>query len=160
PRDAPPPTGSQARRPRTHQHSHPPQPPTPTSGQHPPAATHIHPPAQEAIMNSIHTTPPRQQHRNLFPWFTHPSSPSARPSDRRLRAARKPGSRLLARGLLPACAVVASVALVTVPSANVTARAASAATHPDASTTHTLKLTARAVASHRVGTRGLVVFDK
>jgi len=110
-------------------------------------------------MNSIHSTPRRQQYRNLLPWFTHPSSTCARPSDRRLRAARKPGSHLLAWGLLPACAV-ASVALVTVPSANVTARAASVAAHPDASTTHTLKLTARAVASHRVGTRGLVVFDK
>jgi len=111
-------------------------------------------------MNPIHTTPRRQQHRNLLPWFTHPSSTRARPSDRRLRAARKPGSRLLARGLLPACAVVASVALVTVPSANVMARADSAATHPDASATHTLHLSSHIVASHRVGTRGLVVFDK
>jgi hypothetical protein len=111
-------------------------------------------------MNRIHITPLRQQYRNLPRSFTNPGSTRARPSDRRLRAARKRGSRLLAGGLLPACAVVASVALVTVPSANVTARAASAATHPDASTTHTLKLTSRAVASHRVGTRGLVVFDK
>jgi len=111
-------------------------------------------------MNPIHTTPSRHQYRNLLPWFTHPTSVRARPSDRRLRAAPKPGHRLLAGGLLPACAAVASVALVTVPSANVTARAASVAAHPDASTTHTLKLTARAVASHRVGTRGLVVFDK
>jgi len=111
-------------------------------------------------MNPIHTTPRRQQHRNLSRWFTHPSSTRERPSDRRLRAARKPGSRLLAGGVLPACAVVASVALVTVPSANITARAASAATYPDASTTHTLHLTSHIVASHRVGTRGLVVFDK
>jgi hypothetical protein len=111
-------------------------------------------------MNPIHSTPRRQQHRNLLPWLTHPGSTRARPSNRRLRAARKPGSRLLARGLLPACAVAASVALVTVPSANVTARADSAAAHPDASATHTLHLTSRAVASHRVGTRGLVVFDK
>jgi hypothetical protein len=40
------------------------------------------------------------------------------------------------------------------------ARAGSIATHADASATHTLKLTSRAAASHRVGTRGLVVFDK
>src|SRR5262249_58354068 len=83
-----------------------------------------------------------------------------RPSDRRLRAARKRGSRLLAGGLLPACAVVASVALVTVPSANVTARAASAAAHPDAGATHILRLSSHIVASHRVGPRGLVVFAK
>ena len=111
-------------------------------------------------MNFIHSTPRRQQYRNLLPWFTRLSSTCARPSDRRLRAARKRGSWLLAEGLLPACAVVASVALVTVPSANVMAQAGSVATHPDASATHTLKLTSRAVASHRVGTRGLVVFDK
>ena len=111
-------------------------------------------------MNPIHTTPRRQQHRNLLPWFTHPSSTRARRSDRRLRAARKPGSRLLAGGLLPACAAVASVALVTVPSANVMARAGSVATHPDASATHTLHLSSHIVASHRVGTRGLVVFAK
>ena len=111
-------------------------------------------------MNPIHTTPRRQQHRNLSRWFTRPNSTCARPSDRRLRAARKRGSRLLAGGLLPACAAVASVALVTVPSANVTARAASAATHPDTSTTHTLHLTSHIVASHRVGTRGLVAFAK
>jgi hypothetical protein len=111
-------------------------------------------------MNPIHTTPRRHQYRNLVPWFTHLSSTRARRSDRRLRAARKRGSRLLAGGLLPACAAVASVALVTVPSANVTARADSVAIHPDASAAHTLKLTSRAVASHRVGPRGLVVFDK
>ena len=111
-------------------------------------------------MNPIHTTPRRQQHRNLLPWSTHPSSTRARPSDRRLRAARKPGSRLLAGGLLPACAVVASVALVAVPSANVTARAGSVAAHPDASATHTLHLSSHIVASHRVGPRGLVVFAK
>ena len=111
-------------------------------------------------MNPIHTTPRRQQHRNLVPWFTHPSSTRARPSDQRLRAARKRGSRLLAGGLLPACAVVASVALATVPSANVTARAGSVAAHPDASATHTLHLSSHIVASHRVGTRGLVVFAK
>jgi len=110
-------------------------------------------------MNPIRSTPRRQQYRNLPPRFTRQGSTPARPSDR-LRAARKPGSRLLAGGLLPACAVVASVALVTVPSANVMARAGSVATHPDASATHTLHLTSRAVASHRVGTRGLVVFDK
>ena len=111
-------------------------------------------------MNPIHTTPRRQQHRNLSRWFTRPSSTRARPSDRRFRAARKRGSRLLAGGLLPACAVALSVALVTMPSANITARAASAATHPDASTTHTLHLTSHIVASHRVGPRGLVVFAK
>ncbi len=111
-------------------------------------------------MNSIHSTPRRQQYRNLLPWFTRLSSTCARPSDRRLRAARKRGSRLLGGGLLPACAVVASVALATVPSANGMALAGSVATRPDSSTTHTLKLTSRAVASHRVGTRGLVVFDK
>ena len=111
-------------------------------------------------MNPIHTTPRRQQHRNLLPWSTHPSSTRARPSDRRLRAARKPGSRLLAGGVLPACAVVASVALVAVPSANVTARAASAATHPDTSTTHTLHLRSHIVASHPVGTNGLVLLNK
>ena len=111
-------------------------------------------------MNSIHSTPRRQQYRILLPWFTRLSSTCARPSDRRLRAARKRGSWLLVGGLLPACAVVASVALVTVPSANVMAQAGSVAAHPDASATHTLKLTSRAVASHRVGTRGLVVFDK
>ena len=111
-------------------------------------------------MNSIHSTPRRQQYCTLLPWFTRLSSTCARPSDRRLRAARKPGSRLLARGLLPACAVVASVALVTVPSANVTARAASAAAHPDAGATHTLHLSSHIVASHRVGSRGLVVFAK
>ena len=111
-------------------------------------------------MNPIHTAPRPQQHRNLSRWFTRPSSTRARPSDRRLRAARKRGSRLLAGGLLAACAVALSVALVTVPSANITARAASAATHPDASTTHTLHLTSHIVASHRVGTRGLVVFAK
>jgi hypothetical protein len=111
-------------------------------------------------MNPIRTTPRRQQHRNLSRWFTRLSSLHERPSDRRLRAARKRGRRLLAGGLLPACAVVASVALVTVPSANVTARADSAATHPDASTTHTLHLTSHIVASHRVGPRGLVVFAK
>jgi len=111
-------------------------------------------------MNPIHTTPSRHQYRNLLPWFTHPTSVRARPSDRRLRAAPKPGHRLLAGGLLPACAAVASVALVTVPSANATARAGSAAAHPDAGATHTLKLNSRAVASHQVGPRGLVVFDK
>lgn len=111
-------------------------------------------------MNPIDTTPRRQQHRTLLRWFTHLSSTRGRRSDRRLRAARKRGSRLLVGGLLPACAAVASVALVTVPSANVMARAGSVATHPDTSTTHTLKLISRAVASHRVGTRGLVVFDK
>ena len=111
-------------------------------------------------MNPIRTTPRRQQHRNLSRWFTRLSSLHERPSDRRLRAARKRGRRLLAGGLLPACAVVASVALVTVPSANVTARADSAATDPDASTTHTLHLTSHIVASHRVGPRGLVVFAK
>lgn len=111
-------------------------------------------------MNPIHTTPRRQQYRNLRPWFTHPGSTRARPSDRRLRGARNRGARLLAGGLLPACAVVASAALATVPSANATARAGSVATHADASTTHTLTLTSRAVASHRVGSRGLVVFDK
>jgi hypothetical protein len=111
-------------------------------------------------MNPVHSTPHRQQYRNLLPRFTRLSSTRARPPDRRLRAARKRGSRLLAAGVLPACAVVASVAVVTVPSANVMARAGSVATHPDASATHTLKLTSRAVASHRVGTRGLVVFDK
>ena len=110
-------------------------------------------------MNPIHTTPRRHHYRNLVPWFTHLST-CARPSGRRLRAARKRGSRLLVGGLLPACAVVASVALVAVPSANVTARAASAATHPDTSTTHTLHLTSHIVASHRVGTRGLVAFAK
>ena len=109
-------------------------------------------------MNPIHTT--RRQHRTLLPWFTHLSSTRARRSDRRLRAARKPGSRLLVGGLLPACAAVASVALVTVPSANVMARAGSVATHPDASATHTLHLSSHIVASHRVGTRGLVVFAK
>lgn len=111
-------------------------------------------------MNPIHTTQRHQQYRNLLLLFTRLSSTRARPSDRRLRAARKPGSRLLARGLLPACAVVTSVALVTAPSANVMAQADSVATHPDASARHTLNLTSRAVASHRVGTRGLVVFDK
>jgi hypothetical protein len=111
-------------------------------------------------MNPIHTTPRRHQYRNLLPWFTHLSSTRARPSDRRLRAAHTRGSRLLAGGLLPACAVVASVALVTVPSATVTARAGSAAAHPDASPAHTLHLTSHIVASHRVGTRGLVVFAK
>jgi len=55
---------------------------------------------------------------------------------------------------------VASVALVTVPSANVMARAGSVAAHPDASATHTLHLSSHIVASHRVGTRGLVVFAK
>ena len=109
-------------------------------------------------MNPIHTTPRRQQYRHLLPRFTHPSSARARPSDRRLRAARKHGSRLLVGDLLPACAAVISVALVTVPSANVMARAGSVAT--PASATHTLHLTSRAVASHKVGTRGLVVFDK
>ena len=111
-------------------------------------------------MNPIHTTPRRQQHRNLLPWFTHPSSTRARPSDRRLRAARKRGGRLLVGVLLPACAVAISVALVAVPSANVTARADSVAAHPDASTTHTLHLRSHIVASHRVGTRGLVAFAK
>ena len=111
-------------------------------------------------MNPIHTTPRRHQYRNLVPRFTRLSSTRVRPSDRRLRAARKRGSRLLAGGLLPACAVVASVALVTVPSANVSARAGSAAAHPDASTTHTLHLTSHIVASHRIGARGLVVFAK
>ena len=111
-------------------------------------------------MNSIHTTPRRQQYRTLLPWFTHLSSTRARRSDRRLRAARKPGSRLLVGGLLPACTAVASVALVTVPSATVMARAGSVAIHPDTSAAHTMKLTSHAVASHQVGTRGLVVFDK
>ena len=111
-------------------------------------------------MNSIHTAPRRQQYRTLLPWFTHLSSTRARPSDQRLRAARKPGSRLLARGLLPAGAVLASVALATVPSANVMARAGGVAVHPDASATHTLHLRSHIVASHRVGTRGLVVFAK
>ena len=111
-------------------------------------------------MNPIRTTPRRQQHRNLSRWFTRLSSLHERPSDRRLRAARKRGSRLLAGGLLPACAVVASVALVTVPSANVSAHAGSVAAHPDASTTHTLHLTSHIVASHRIGARGLVVFAK
>ena len=111
-------------------------------------------------MNPIHTTPRRHQYRNLVPRFTRLSSTRVRPSDRRLRAARKRGSRLLAGGLLPACAVVASVALVTVPSANVSAHAGSVAAHPDASTTHTLHLSSHIVASHRVGTRGLVVFAK
>jgi hypothetical protein len=111
-------------------------------------------------MKSIHNTPRRRQYRNLLPWFTRLNRTCARPSHRRLRAARKRGSRLLAEGKLPACAVVASVALVTVPSANVMAQAGSVAAHPDASVTHTLKLTSRAVASHRVGTGGLVVFDK
>ena len=111
-------------------------------------------------MNPIHTTPRRHQYRNLVPRFTRLSSTRVRPSDRRLRAARKRGSRLLAGGLLPACAVVASVALVTVPSANVMARAGSVAAHPDASATHTLHLSSHIVASHRVGTRGLVVFAK
>ena len=110
-------------------------------------------------MNPIHSTPRRQQHRNLLPWFTRLST-CARPSDRRLRGGRKRGSWLLAGGLLPACAVVASVALVTVPSANVMARAGSVAAHPDASATHTLHLSSHIVASHRVGTRGLVVFAK
>jgi hypothetical protein len=110
-------------------------------------------------MNPIHTTPRPQEHRTWLPWFTHLSSTCARPSDRWLRAARQRGSRLFAQGLLPACAVVAGVALVTVPSANVMAQAG-VATHPKASATHTLHLTSRAVASHRVGTRGLVVFDK
>ena len=111
-------------------------------------------------MNPIHTTPRRHQYRNLVPRFTRLSSTRVRPSDRRLRAARKRGSRLLAGGLLPACAVVASVALVTVPSANVSAHAGSVAAHPDASTTHTLHLTSHIVASHRIGARGLVVFAK
>jgi hypothetical protein len=110
-------------------------------------------------MNPIDTTPRRQQYRTLLRWFTHLSSTRERRSDRRLRT-RKRGSRLLVGGLLPACTVATSVALVTVASANVMARAGSVATHPDASTTHTLKLTSRAVASHRVGTSGLVVFDK
>ena len=111
-------------------------------------------------MNPIHTTPRRQQHRNLLPWSTHPSSTRARPSDRRLRAARKRGGRLLVGVLLPACAVAISVALVAVLSANVMARADSVATHPDASATYTLHLRSHIVASHRVGTRGLVVFAK
>jgi hypothetical protein len=111
-------------------------------------------------MNTTHRTPRRQQYRNLSRWFTHPGSTRARRSDWRLRAARKRGSRLLVGGLLPACAVVASVALVTVPSANVTARAGTAAAHPDASPAHTLHLTSHIVASHRVGTRGLVAFAK
>ena len=111
-------------------------------------------------MNSIHTTPRRQQYRTLLPWFTHLSSTRARRSDRRLRAARKPGSRLLVGGLLPACTAVASVALVTVPSATVMARTGSDATHPATSTTHTLHLTSHIVASHRIGARGLVVFAK
>ena len=111
-------------------------------------------------MNPIHTTPRRHQYRNLVPRFTRLSSTRVRPSDRRLRAARKRGSRLLAGGLLPACAVVASVALVTVPSAAVSAHAGSVAAHPDASTTHTLHLTSHIVASHRIGARGLVVFAK
>ena len=111
-------------------------------------------------MNPIHTTPRRQQHRNLVPWFTHPSSTRARPSDQRLRAARKPGSRLLARGLLPAGAVLASVALATVPSANVMARTGSVSTHPAASATHTLHLRSHIVASHPVGTNGLVLLNK
>jgi hypothetical protein len=111
-------------------------------------------------MNPIHTTPRRHQDRNLVPWFTRPSSTRARPSDRRVRATRKRRSRLLVGGLLPACAVLASVALATVPSANVMARAGSVAAHPDASTTHTLHLSSHIVASHRVGARGLVVFAK
>jgi hypothetical protein len=65
-----PPPAAQARRPRTHQHSHPAQPPTHGCSRHPPAATHVHSAAQEAVMNSIHSTPRRQQHRNLLPWFT------------------------------------------------------------------------------------------
>ena len=111
-------------------------------------------------MNPIHPAPRRQQHHNLLPWFTRPSSARARPSGRCPRAARKPGSRLLVGGLLPACTAVASVALVTVPSATVMARAGSVATHPDASATHTLHLSSHIVASHRVGARGLVVFAK
>ena len=110
-------------------------------------------------MNPIHTTSLRRQ-RTLPPWFTRRGSTRAQPSDRRLRATRKPGSRLLARGLLPACAAVISVALVTVPSAKVMAQADSVAIHPAASAAHTLHLTSRAVASHKVGTHGLVVFDK
>ena len=111
-------------------------------------------------MNPIHPAPRRQQHHNLLPWFTRPSSARARPSGRCPRAARKPGSRLLVRGLLPACAVAASVALATVPSATVMARAGSDATHPDASTTHTLHLRSHIVASHPVGTNGLVLLNK
>ena len=111
-------------------------------------------------MNPIHTTPRRHQYRNLVPRFTRLSSTRARPSDRRLRGGRKRGSWLLAGGLLPACAVVASVALVTVPSANVMARTGSVSTHPAASATHTLHLRSHIVASHRIGARGLVVFAK
>ena len=111
-------------------------------------------------MNPMDTTPRRQQHRTLLRWFTHLSSTRERPSDRRLRIARKRCSRLLAGGLLPACAVATGVALITLPSANVMAQAGSVATHADAGTTHTLNLTSRAVASHKVGTRGLVIFDK
>jgi hypothetical protein len=111
-------------------------------------------------MNPIHSTPRRQQHRNLLPWFTRPSSARARPSGRRLRAAHKRGSRLLAGSLLPACAVVASIALATAPSATVVARAGSVATHPDASATHTLHLRSHIVASHPVGTNGLVLLNK
>ena len=111
-------------------------------------------------MNSIHTTPRRQQYRTMLPWFTRLSSTRARPSDRRLRGGRKRGSWLLAGGLLPACAVAASVALATVPSATVMARAGSDATHPDASTTHTLHLRSHIVASHPVGTNGLVLLNK
>lgn len=111
-------------------------------------------------MNPIHTTPRRQQHRNLPPWFTRLGSTRAQPPDRRLRPTRNRGGRLLAGGLLPACAVVASVALVTGSSASVMARAGTVATHPDAGATHTLHLTSHIVASHRVGTQGLVLFDK
>jgi hypothetical protein len=111
-------------------------------------------------MNPMHTTPRRQQYRRSLRWFTHLSGTRTRPSDGRLRAARKRGRRLLVGGLLPVCAAVTSVALATVPSASVTARADSVATHPDVSTTQILHLRSRVVTSHSFGRRGDVVFAK